>query len=244
MAQRFWKAIQFFILQDACNLFIRSNPMFHADGPGWTAYGWGWRALAAAVWGFNIYSVMMLGSLLFSAVCVACRISEPEEWPLLFGGPREAYSIRRFWGRAWHQFMRRYVSTHGKYLAQHLLRLPSGGNASAYVQLYTAFLISGLIHYIAETMALDHWRGGAMPFFMFQACAITVEDFILFAARKAGIRDGWAVRAVGYAWTWAWLALTLPGWQESLVHGGQMEEGLPVSVLMGVWQGEWVLRSR
>jgi hypothetical protein len=72
--------------------------MFHPDGPDWTADGWGWRVVAAAGWGFSTYSAMMLGTSLFSAGSVACGLSDPEEWPPLFAGPREAWSIRNFWG--------------------------------------------------------------------------------------------------------------------------------------------------
>jgi hypothetical protein len=98
VVQRLWKAVQFFILHDACNLHVRWNTMFHPDGPDWTADGWGWRAVAAAGWGFSAYSAMMLGTSLLSAGSVACGLSDPEEWPPLFAGPREAWSIRNFWG--------------------------------------------------------------------------------------------------------------------------------------------------
>jgi len=245
VAQRIWKALQFFVLYDACNLYVRWNMMFHADGPGWTADGWVWRALAAAGWAFNVYSAMMLGSSLLSAGCVACGLSDPEEWPPLFGGPRETWTIRRFWGRAWHQLMRTFLSSHAKYLAHQVLRLAPGSNASAYMQLFTAFAISGAIHHGTETMALRHsGGGGALVFFMLQPCAIMLEDFLIFVAKKVGFKPGWMARLVGYAWTWTWLALSLPGWQVPLVRGGMMEDGLPVSLLLGLWRGEWVLSQR
>ncbi|KAJ6533175.1 membrane bound O-acyl transferase family-domain-containing protein [Mycena capillaripes] len=236
VAQRLFKAAQFFVLYDASNLHVHKNTMFHANGPDWTAHGWGWRAVAAAGWGLSVYSKMMLGSSLYSAASVACGLSDPEEWPPLFAGPREAYTIRRFWGRAWHQLMRRFLSSHGKHLAHRVLKLSPGSNASAYVQLYTAFAISGLIHYATETMAFRHWGSGAQTFFMLQACAITLEDFIVFVAKKAGFRKGLRIRVLGYAWTWAWLALTLPAWQVQLARAGMMEDGLPPSVLLWLWQ--------
>ncbi|KAJ7768577.1 hypothetical protein DFH07DRAFT_954469 [Mycena maculata] len=104
---------------------------------------------------------------------VALGFSRPEEWPPLFGGPREAWTIHRFWGylrcqylvlgltnsydRARPQLMRWIVSVHGKYLTHNSrLRLPPGGNASVYVQLCTAFAMSAALHYGAETMAHSH----------------------------------------------------------------------------------------
>ncbi|KAJ7231167.1 membrane bound O-acyl transferase family-domain-containing protein [Mycena haematopus] len=243
IARRLWKALQLFILHDLANLHVRYNAMFRPDGPGWRADGWAWRAVVVLGWGLSSYTAMMLVSTLLSVASVACGFSSPEEWPSLFGAPREAYTIRRLWGRAWHQLMRRFVSTHGKYLAQGALGLRSGSNASSYVQLYTAFALSASIHYGAETMALRSWHGGALAFFMLQPCVIMLEDFVIFATRKAGMREGVFVRLVGYAWVWAWFTVTLPVWQEPLVRAGQMEEGLPVSILMGLWRGEWVLAS-
>ncbi|KAJ7513074.1 membrane bound O-acyl transferase family-domain-containing protein [Mycena galericulata] len=242
VAQRLARTLGFFILHDACNLHVRWNDMYRPDGPGWTAYGWLWQFIVVAGWGLSAYSALMIGTSLLSAISVALGMSAPEEWPSLFGGPSEAWSIRRFWGRAWHQLIRRFVSVHGKYLAHKVLRLSPGGNASAYVQLYTAFLLSAAVHYGAETMALRHPRGGAFAFFMLQAVAITVEDFLFFLLRQAGVKEGRIVRWLGYTWTWAWFALVLPVWQMPLIRAGLMEEGLPVSVIAGLWRGDWALK--
>ncbi|KAJ7757460.1 membrane bound O-acyl transferase family-domain-containing protein [Mycena metata] len=236
VAHRLWKAFQYWVVLDLCNLHMFMNNMFRVDGPDWTAVGWGWRAVAAAVYLAAGSSALMLLSSFWSAASVACRLSNPEDWPPLFASPLEAWTIRRFWGRAWHQMMRRFVSTHGKYLARQM-RLRPGSNTSAYVQLYTAFVMSGWVHYLGETMAFRHWQGGAFIFFLLQAVAITLEDFLIFLAKRAGFRAGSAARLVGYVWTCAWLAWSLPIWQMPLVRGGLYDkEAMPVSVLLGLWQ--------
>ncbi|KAF7341689.1 MBOAT-2 domain-containing protein [Mycena sanguinolenta] len=234
IAQRLWKTLLFFLVHDAANLHVQYNTMFRADGPGWRADGWAWRAVIVLSWALSTYSSMMMTSNILSIVGVASGLSRPEDWPAFFGAPHEAYTIRKMWG---------FVSTHGKYLAQDVLGLRSGSNASSYVQLFTAFALSASIHYGAETMALRSWDGGALVFFMLQPCMITVEDFLLFAARKAGMREGPMVRRLGYLWVWAWFTLTLPIWEEPLVRAGQMEEGIQFSILMGLWRGEWVLKQ-
>jgi len=241
VVQSLRRALMFFIIHDACNLHVRWNPMFHADGPGWRADGLAWRAVVVMSWGLGAYTSLLLRGTLLGAVCVACGVSEPEEWPPLLGPLGEAYTIRKFWGRVWHQIIRRFVTTHGKFLAHRVLKLRPGTNPSAYVQLYTAFAISAALHYAAETMALRSWHGGALVFFMLQACAITLEDFLIFVGWSAGIRGGFAMRMVGYAWVCAWFTVTLPVWEEPLVSAGLMHEGLSVSVLLGLWRGEWVL---
>ncbi|KAK7036140.1 MBOAT-2 domain-containing protein [Favolaschia claudopus] len=248
---RLWTAFGFFVLNDACNIYMSWNTMYHVDGPEWTACGWGWRALAGAGWAINIYSSMMLNSSLLSAGCVALGISSPREWPALYGGPKEAYTVRRFWGRAWHQLMRSFLTSHGKFVSNTILRLPPG-NLASYLQLYIAFAISGLIHHAGDAMAMRNGirGGGSVTFFMLQACAITFEDFLIFLGKKTfkadsdlrKVKKSWVgLRLVGYVWTWWWLALTLPGWLMPQVRGGLMDgQGLPVSLLLGIWRGEWV----
>ncbi|KAJ6602301.1 membrane bound O-acyl transferase family-domain-containing protein, partial [Mycena sp. CBHHK59/15] len=243
VARQLARAAGFFLLHDAAALHVRWNGVYRAHGVGLAGAGWAARTLGVAGWGLAAYSAMMLAWCVVSAAGAAVGLGAPERWVPLFGGPREAWSIRKFWGRAWHQLVRRFVSAHGKHLAHRVLHLQPGSNASSYVQLYTAFLISALIHYFAETMALRHWRGGALRFFLLQAGAITVEDFLVFLARKtpfvrAPRRVVWAA---GYAWTLAWFTLSLPGWQDPLNAAGQMDKPLPVSVWMGLWRGEWVL---
>ncbi|KAJ6453725.1 membrane bound O-acyl transferase family-domain-containing protein [Mycena sanguinolenta] len=243
IANRLLKTLLFFLVHDAANLHVRYNTMFRGDGPGWRADGWAWRAVVVLSWALSSYSSMMMTANILSIVSVASELSRPEDWPALFGTPHEAYTIRKFWGRGWHQLMRRFVSTHGKYLAQGVLELRPGSNASSYVQLFTAFALSTFIHYGAETMALRSWHGGALAFFMLQPCIITVEDFLLFVARKAGMRERATVRRLGYLWVWAWFTLTLPIWEEPLVRAGQMEEGIGFSIWMGLWRGEWLLKQ-
>ncbi|KAJ7712524.1 membrane bound O-acyl transferase family-domain-containing protein [Mycena metata] len=220
VAHRLLKTLQYWVVLHLCNLHMSTNNMFRVDGPDWTAVGWGWR----------------VGALWPGAVSVACGLSNPEDWPPLFASPLEAWTIRRFWGRAWHQIMRRFLSTHGKFLARQM-RLRPGSNASAYVQLYTAFVMSGWIHYQGEVMAFRHWRSGAFMFFLLQAVAITLGDFLIFLAKRAGLQAGSAARLAGYAWTCTWLAWSIPMWQVPLVRGGLYDkDAMSVSVLLGLWQ--------
>ncbi|KAJ7064700.1 membrane bound O-acyl transferase family-domain-containing protein [Mycena amicta] len=232
-------AVVLFLLHDLCNIHVRSNPMFYPDGPGWRADGWPWRFVVVLSWGLSASSAMCLLYTLMSVLAVGTRLSQPDAWPALMASPGEAYTIRRFWGRTWHQLMRRFVSAHGQRLVN-VLGLRRGKNPSAYTQLFLAFFLSGAIHYAAEVMALRHWGGGALKFFMLQPCAIMFEDFVIWLGRQAGWESGyWCY--VGYLTTWAWFALVAPVWQEPLVWAGQMTEGLPVSVIMGVCKGQWVL---
>ncbi|KAK7024729.1 MBOAT-2 domain-containing protein [Favolaschia claudopus] len=231
-----------FLIHDACNMHVRANSMFHSYyEPGWRGDGWAWRAAVVVTWGLSSATMMEMLCTLSSIVSVVLRFSEPEEWPALFGSPSDAYTVRRLWGRVWHQIMRRFVSTHGKFLAYNILHLKPGTNASSYVQLFTAFFLSTTIHYGAEIMAFRNFTGGAPAFFMLQPCIIMLEDFVLFLGRSAGIRQSKLLYRLGYLWVLAWFTLTLPIWEEPLVKAGQMRDGMGVSFWAGVWRGEWVL---
>ena len=152
----------------------------------------------------------------------------------------DAYTIRRFWGRAWHQQLRRMVSAAGDLVAQRWLRLTRGTNASAYTKLFIAFLISGIIHQVGD-YALQHrdfWAGGSLHFFVSQAGVIMIEDGIIAIGKKAGIQDGRYIRYLGYMWTVSWFALSLPVWLDPCAHDGFMGER-SISIIGGLWKADW-----
>ncbi|KAF7316085.1 MBOAT-2 domain-containing protein [Mycena indigotica] len=237
---RLKQAIMLFLLHDLANLHVRANDMFHPDGPGWRSNGWFWQITVVASWGLSVATMLCCLFVLLSMVAVGLGLSEPNGWPALMRSPREAYTIRRFWGRAWHQLLRRFVTAHGKYLTQ-ALRFPRGSNASAYTQLFVAFFVSAIVHYGAEVFALRNWGGGALTFFMLQPFAIVVEDFLIWVGQRMGWNSP-AWRYVGYITTLGWFVWVTPIWQEPLIREGEMASvSLPVSLLMGVWKGQWML---
>ena len=50
--------------------------------------------------------------------------------------------------------------------------------------------------------------GVTFPFFLWQAVAITVEDFVIDAGRKRGIQETYLLRVLGYVWTATWMVYT------------------------------------
>ncbi|KAF9077118.1 membrane bound O-acyl transferase family-domain-containing protein [Rhodocollybia butyracea] len=213
------------------------NPAYFREGPSLAGYGWLWRF--ECIWGWAIpgYATLAAQNCVVSLISVGLGRSDPEDWPWLFGSFLDAWSVRRFWGRTWHQVMRRFVTAHGKFLSRRVLGLATGTNLSAYVQLYTAFLISGIIHYAADYVVLRNWQGGALKFFMAQAVAITVEDGVITLGRRVGFKGtGVAWRLLGYAWVWSWFALVFPMWQDPLNRAGLIEDGANTSFLRITWE--------
>ncbi|KAJ7206751.1 membrane bound O-acyl transferase family-domain-containing protein [Mycena pura] len=213
------------LLFEAANLYTSARiPALYAGGPRLAAQGWAARCLAVWAWVVPVAALSEFGHALNAALSVAAGAATPSDWPPIQGSPALAWSVRNFWGRVWHQGMRRSVSAHGRFVAHRMLRLARGSAASAYMQLYAAFFVSGVAHYLPEYMALRHWGGGALRFFVLQAVAITLEDGVQAASRRLGMAASWKWKAVGYFWVWSWFAFCLPIWQDPLLHAGVFEE--------------------
>ncbi|KAH8833327.1 membrane bound O-acyl transferase family-domain-containing protein [Flagelloscypha sp. PMI_526] len=179
---------------------------------------------------------------LSSAGAVALFISTPEYWPPLFGKWTDAWSLRRFWGRVWHQVLRRRLQSNAIALAR-ALGFEKGTQMSAYTQLYAVFLGSGIIHFLCDYSLFRQWTyigfgiyfpaSQSLIFFAMQAVGITIEDCTLAlyrqiskpgdsAAAGGGRGTKWMSLeiAFGYIWVLGFLMLTLPMWQTSMLEAG------------------------
>lgn len=100
------------------------------------------------------------------------------------------------------------------------LSIPRGTTLSSQSQIWIAFTVSGFMH--AQSMLLlphppninfEERTWGVMKFFLWQAAAITFEDFVQWIWTKvAGKRENHRSRAktwIGYAWvvTSFWISL-------------------------------------
>ncbi|KAJ6607864.1 hypothetical protein B0H10DRAFT_1955907 [Mycena sp. CBHHK59/15] len=144
----------------------------------------------------------------------------------------------------WHQMLRHppqplNLSGHAKRLAE-LLGLTSGSNTSFFYRLYPIFFPSGLTHNAAlhrrDSRAPHLPTGCSLLFFVLQAVAITTEDLVIAFGKKTGVKSGWAVTTLGYAWTWAWFAFSLPIMQDPIISAGLMDLGQPDSVVFELWR--------
>ncbi|KAK7062307.1 membrane bound O-acyl transferase family-domain-containing protein [Favolaschia claudopus] len=200
------------------------NPALYANGPSLAEGGWIQRYQNVFAWSIPLAAISVANHTLSAAFSVGTGASGPEDWPPFFGSIIHAWSVRNFWGRVWHQTMRRFLSAHGKFLAHRVMGFKPGSTASAYTQLYVAFFISGIMHYLPEYMALRHWGGGALVFFLLQAVAITLEECVLAAGHWFGLTPSRRWKIVGYFWVWTWFAYCLPIWQDPLLQKGVFEE--------------------
>ena len=136
-------------------------------------------------------------------------------------------------------FSSSHLLTFHTYFLSQSLRLPNC-TFKTYFKLFVSFAISGLIHYGGYYMLFQNWSGTSMRFFVLQAVAITFEDMVIaLAARFGHTQQNTVFRFIGYIWVFAWFTYSLPMWLDPIVHAGTMDDGINVSLILGLWYGNW-----
>ena len=124
-----------------------------------------------------------------------------------------------------------FVSTIGKATARFLGFAP-GTWLSSRTQLIIGFSVSGLAHVPGDAMVHPYWTGSSYWFFLYNALAIIVEDLAIDAGKRVGLRDGWAVRMLGYVWTIGWFTYATPWFEDwAMVAGLGSNRAFPGSAV-------------
>lgn len=176
---------------------------------------WTWVYIALT------YISLELMTTLYSLVAVASFLARPHDCPRMFNDLKACWSVRQAWSTVWHQQMRRLCAQPGIWAARDVFELRSGSFGSKYVQLFTGFAVSGVIHAGAAMLCHASFEDDdAMRVFMYQAVLIFVEDHVIEFSKKCGVKDSRFWRVVGFAWTSVALGTSLQGWtSKSLGHG-------------------------
>ncbi|KAG1795528.1 hypothetical protein EV424DRAFT_612501 [Suillus variegatus] len=156
-------------------------------------------SIIATLCAFAIYSLIKANYEITVVICVLIFRQHPEQWPPLIDSPWRATSLREFWSRRWHQWLRRIVI----FLGVNPLSLLFGRIGGV----IGAFLVSGFIHHLAILPidpSSEMWRM-VLPFGMMGA-GIVIERAV--SGNKTG---GW----MGWVWTMCWMVL----WGNVMVDG-------------------------
>ncbi|KAH9949040.1 membrane bound O-acyl transferase family-domain-containing protein [Amylocystis lapponica] len=237
---RLFRIVWLYLIADALQSFALHvlNPMYLPEGGDalpLTAHGIPWLCINVAFrWPF-VYWVFLLQQSVLAVVHVSLGLSEPRHWPDICGSWLDSYTVRRYWGRTWHQLLRRYVTAIGKWSCR-VLGFRPGSWQSSYTQLYIAFTLSGLLHMGGDATLGKGTYGESFWFFFVQALAITFEDAVIGAAKMAGVRFPVPVeRALGYVWTFAWGCYSLNPYLSYMARVGLGEPNVvPFSPIMTV----------
>ena len=156
------------------------------------------RTVTSIVFWFVGFLVVQVCYSALSLLAVSAGVSRPEVERPVFGSVAEAYTLRGFWGRAWHQFLRSRLTSIADWVTYDLLALPrssgksskgEGRNGKAkalimklgsrYTHVLVCFLVSGIAHQFHDVALGMRWgESGAVVFFVLMAVGIMVEDAV------------------------------------------------------------------
>ena len=166
-------------------------------------------------------SVFSIFALLW--VCVL-RLDEASEWSFsLFGPLASAYSVRRYWGVYWHDYIKESFSAYAKIVTRQWLKWHRPSAARRVVENSLVFVVSGLMHSLVRYVQTDGegevWT--VALWYSAQMAPIVIEGVVQHLWRKSsleaelhqwlGERAVWRLeRTVGYVWVFGWMFWSVP----------------------------------
>lgn len=196
------------------------------------------RGVTAVWWAWGSFVLLDGFHALLSLLAVAVlRVDEPADWPPLFGDLREAYTVRRFWGKVWHKLLLRPYVGAGLW-ASARAPLGRGSAVSKLLVAFIVFFLSGCAH-AAAAWQLDDCGTWTLDigWFLANFAVVTFEvgasGVLRWVAVRSGYGRGWAnlgaryplaARVLGYVWVFAFLFWSVPKWQYPKVRCAIMRE--------------------
>ncbi|KAF3391498.1 Acetyltransferase pyr8 [Penicillium rolfsii] len=157
-----------------------------------------------------------------SILFVGLGLDNPVNWPPAFGRMKDAYTIRKFWGTFWHQFLRGPFTAVSNFIARDFLHLARPSILERYTNMFIVFLLSGILHVMTDHIqSIPFEYSGAIIHFPITIFGIMFEDGVqelwkrvspsanansASALEKDSVPPLWQ-RIVGYVWTLLWLSV-------------------------------------
>lgn len=119
---------------------------------------------------------------------------------------------------AWHQILRKLVTSNADILLYDFLRLPHGIVARS-LRLIMAFATSGLVHFFTDQgFGLSLNQSGALWFFCLQVPGIALENLVWWTCRGMINRMGFRWRrAIGHVWVSLFFLWVTPVWMNPII---------------------------
>ncbi|KAL4079023.1 hypothetical protein J3A83DRAFT_4206387 [Scleroderma citrinum] len=156
IVSRLLMALAYYCLFDVARLYTRANPVF-STGASLASQGYILRCLNIIAFSSHPYALIYITHCLCAVIAIAINLYEPPTWPHPFGHWKDAYTIRRFWGRTWHQSCRYLLTIFGPHRHNRRpwdenpsvdpsTRGPKEPWSKSYLRLCIAFVCSTLLH--------------------------------------------------------------------------------------------------
>ncbi|RDK41432.1 hypothetical protein M752DRAFT_327558 [Aspergillus phoenicis ATCC 13157] len=155
---------------------------------------------------------------MIAVISVALRLESPERYPPLFNKMADAYTLRNFWGKFWHQILRVTFTAVSNFITRDILGLAKSSLLERYTNVFCVFFLSGVLHLTMDVIVLDCTvrESGSMVFFLSFVLGYMVEDGVQAVWRKLqGSQDAgssgkepevWK-KALGYVWVSTFLTV-------------------------------------
>lgn len=161
----------------------------------------------------------------FTVLYVGSGLDGPEEWSTaLFGPFSNAWSVRRYWSKHWHNYVYHSFSGHIKCVTRGWLCMKRGA-VTRMVENTLVFFVSGLMHSLVrwqQNPSGDCWAitcyyvAQILPM-IFEWCVATqwskVRKFLGFRSDSRWLRS--AEYAIGYLWVIAWFLFSVPKYYQT-----------------------------
>ncbi|KAK2763127.1 hypothetical protein FQN54_009763 [Arachnomyces sp. PD_36] len=172
------------------------------------------RAVFTASAFVRTYFLLSLYQRTAALATVAVGFYSPEEWPAPFGSVSDAYTLRGYWGKFWHQMIRWPLTSMATFITDDVLWLPKHTRLHRYTHLTLVFTVSGLLHSVP--MGYSNHPGDQLGVTLFFTCfsvGIIIEDAVQELWRRSmgdtQKTEAWK-RVIGYAWVLSWFVVTGP----------------------------------
>ncbi|RYO30801.1 hypothetical protein AA0111_g5039 [Alternaria arborescens] len=161
----------------------------------------------------------------FAVLYVGSGLDGPEEWSTgLFGPFSNAWSVRRYWSKHWHNYVYHSFSGHIKCVTRGWLGMKRGA-VTRMVENTLVFFVSGLMHSLVrwqQNPSGDCWAitcyyvAQILPM-IFEWCVATqwskVRKLLGFRSDSRWLRS--AEYAIGYLWVIAWFLFSVPKYYQT-----------------------------
>ncbi|KAI6149742.1 hypothetical protein BKA82DRAFT_4132842 [Pisolithus tinctorius] len=158
-----WLFSHYFLLEVA-TLYTYCNPVL-LSGASVTWRGYIVQCLDSAVAYFRSYAIITCIHCALAILAVGTNLDEPQAWPQPFGHWKNAYTIRKFSGKVWHQIFRHDLTLFGPHRPKRnpwdpVCAEPSSANkrkerepwATTYRRLCYAFICSAFVHVCGDVL--------------------------------------------------------------------------------------------
>ncbi|KAI6112837.1 membrane bound O-acyl transferase family-domain-containing protein [Pisolithus sp. B1] len=171
IASRLRWLLSHYLLLDVATLYMRCNPVLSSRAS-IASQGYIMQCLNVAVACCQYYAMLTCMHCVAAVLAVGLNLNKPQAWPQLFGRWKDAYTIRKFWGKVWHQMLRYNLTLFGPHRPKRNPWDPvsaeqsSASNlrqrepwATSYRRLCYAFVCSAFVHVCGDVvLQLGIWK--------------------------------------------------------------------------------------